>query len=503
MPSPDGRYQGLEFRFFFTNEDSKETYLGLTRSDFNRSPYRRYAASQLDEMKWDHRQFQIRHEFQPTVTSLIQTDLYHHEFHRTWYRLDRFRDGTALYGLLKDPTSGAANSNRYSILKGELNSSDLGGTDYQLVMARNDRDYFSQGIQSKWTGSFSSGAVQSSPWAGVRYHRDQIKRNHTADYYEMSNGSMVRTSDSTQQDSFNRESADAWTLTAGSDLKWRGFVLTPVFRYESIDFRLDNSLDVSKNNTRRSEVFLPGASLLYEWTSSMSTRFSYNEAATISGLSADGSEVKEEAKNFELELKFIQPEKFFEVQVTGFQMKYDHLTGTCTISSGCSPSNVGEAFQGGSARVQGVEGEMAKGFAWGEVFVPLRFTMTYLDAKFTSAFTSTSTEWGSSISEGDPLPYIPEFQYSFSFGTEWKKWTQELTFVYQSRVFDQSDPTDREEIQGFGIVDWSGKYQWNSNFSMIAKIDNVLSREYAVAARPFGFRSGKPQSFQVGARYEF
>ncbi|NCN95462.1 MAG: TonB-dependent receptor plug domain-containing protein, partial [Bdellovibrionales bacterium] len=297
LPAPEDRFHSIEARFFYTNEDSKETYLGLSRSDSNSTPYRRYSASQLDEMKWDHRQFQIRHEFQPSTSSLIQSDIYHHEFHRAWYRLDRFRGSTtpSLDRLLKHPNDGATNPILFSILKGDLDSSSLGGTDGQLEMARNDRRYFSQGVQSKWTSEYNFSDLQLKPWVFLRFHRDQIKRNHTADNYEMTQKKMVRTSDPSRVTALNREFSEARTLSAGFDFSFYDFILTQVARYENIDFEYENSLTPTSNNKRISEVFLPGISLLKKWGDSGSTRASYNEAATISGLSADGSEVKEEA----------------------------------------------------------------------------------------------------------------------------------------------------------------------------------------------------------------
>ena len=44
--------QVIELRLGYADENSKETYLGLTQSDFKQSAYRRYNSSELDQMKW-------------------------------------------------------------------------------------------------------------------------------------------------------------------------------------------------------------------------------------------------------------------------------------------------------------------------------------------------------------------------------------------------------------------------------------------------------------------
>ncbi len=54
--------QSLELKLQYSDEDSDETYLGLSLDDFRADPYRRYRASQLDNMQVEHQTWQATHQ---------------------------------------------------------------------------------------------------------------------------------------------------------------------------------------------------------------------------------------------------------------------------------------------------------------------------------------------------------------------------------------------------------------------------------------------------------
>ena len=60
--NPEARVrQALELKFQYADEDSDETYLGLTQNDFEDEPFRRYAGSQEVLMTTEHMQFALTH----------------------------------------------------------------------------------------------------------------------------------------------------------------------------------------------------------------------------------------------------------------------------------------------------------------------------------------------------------------------------------------------------------------------------------------------------------
>ena len=143
--------QALTFKFQYSDEVSNETYLGLTESDFNESPFARYAASQKDKMTNKHQQFLLTHEINVSNFLKITTSGYYNGFSRNWYKLnDVVVDGdkVKIASIVNNPT---AYTPYMDIIRGTSNSA----ADALLVKA-NNRAYISNGIQTKldfhWNG---------------------------------------------------------------------------------------------------------------------------------------------------------------------------------------------------------------------------------------------------------------------------------------------------------------------------------------------------------------
>ena len=60
-----------------------------------------------------------------------------------------------------------------------------------------------------------------------------------------------------------------------------------------------------------------------------------------------------------------------------------------------------------------------------------------------------------------------------------------------------------ENINGRAIVDWSIRYQLNSNIKLFATVENLLDKTYVAARRPYGARPGKPQTIIGGLELAF
>lgn len=484
----------------YGDENSKETYLGLSTDDFNRSPYDRYSASEQDQMRWKHTRANLK-LIQPLDSNQVfEILVYRHDFRRAWYRLDRFGNSSIrLRDVVNDPTSNQA---YFDVLNGAADSSSLAGQNGELIILNNDRTYFSQGVQSKYTlqSDFSDG-LKNSLDLGLRIHQDQIRRDHSSDNYQMIDGRLSRAQDPRQRVDLNRETANAQTLFVLNTINSQLWALTFGARAENVQFKSEN--DLTQTQSSRSDQFVvPGVGATGKLNEFFSVRASLNQAATVAGLSADGSEKREQSTNSEIELKYLNQSRRIEADLTAFHNKYDNLTGTCSQSVGCT-SQLDQQFNGGEAIITGIEGRAGVEYnTWG-FQIPVQGNVTLLQARFANSFVSTSEEWGlGTVNVGDPLPYVPEIQYSLSVGLHREKWKQDLVFSYTGKSFDQA-VSGGKSVAAYGVVDWTGSFQLDKNLQLTGKIDNLLANKYSVSYRPYGLRPGKPQSLQAGLIYVF
>jgi Fe(3+) dicitrate transport protein len=106
----EGPKQRVELRLGRNDQDSDETYLGLSDADFAATPYRRYAASQLDQLDVEHTDAQLRHTIAFNDRIDLSTVVYRHDTTRAWYKLHDVRNATStatlgLETVLADPAT--------------------------------------------------------------------------------------------------------------------------------------------------------------------------------------------------------------------------------------------------------------------------------------------------------------------------------------------------------------------------------------------------------------
>ena len=493
----------IEIRFGYSDELSNETYLGLTKNDFEDSSLRRYSASELDQMKWSHFKYQIEDTFEINSDINLRTQAYQHIFKRDWFRLDGFRDSTKnIQNVLKNPVG--SNETFYNIINGTDDSSNI-GTSADLNLTNNDRSYLSQGIMSQIEFiNLYSDDLKSLLKLKFLIHTDQIQRKHDTNYYSMQAKKLVRTIDPKLMTARNQENAVAYSVSAQEEFKLNKLTISPQLRFEKVNFKLNDQLNPIKNKSRDDQIFISGIGFSYQINPDFLMKLSANEAATLSGLDNSGSEKREESLNKEASAVWQNQINSTQFEITYFENDYKNITGTCTTSSGCNTLSLDQQFNGGQALIRGLEARLSKGFMASSIWIPLQLNYSLISSEFKSSFSSTSPEWGvGQIESGDPLPYVPTTLLNATIGAEYKKTKQSLSIGYFGKVYDQSLKTDRVEIPSYGVIDYAVNYDYNTKLSIKFKIDNFLNKKYIAATKPFGYRPGKPQQFSIGAEYVF
>lgn len=501
--------QQLDLKFQTSTQDSDETYLGLTLADFAASPNRRYNGSQLDNIQADHTLYQAAHRIDFGGFDLTTT-VYRTETERVWYKLQDVRDaGTANVSLSNALRSPELFPVAFANLVGAAGYVSADGA---LRIRSNNRVYEATGIQSVLGFDVVTGPVEHGLEVSVRYHEDSEDRFQQDDRYRMDNGTLVLTGPGAPGTQDNRiGSAEAWSFFVRDEMRYGQFVFTPGVRYESIDLKQVNygTADPARAgtpsvSTNTVEVWIPGASLLYRVNDGLAL---YAGAHKGFANPSPGSNAKaEESVNWEAGLRY--GVGAINAELTAFYNDYENLVGTCTASTGGN-CNIGDQFDGGEARVQGLEASF--GFAAHEalglsgVQLPVTLIYTLSDGEFGSSFTSAYGAWGT-VTAGDDLPYLPTHQLTTDLGFETGALRLGALINYASetrtRVGSGTIAADNL-VDARTIVDLSASYEVREGIRLKLTAENAFDEVYNAGFLPSGARPGKPQTLWAGIDVSF
>ena len=497
----NGKYrQRLALKLGYADENSDETYVGLTKSDFDEDPNRRYAASSLDNMQWEHTQFQLTHVFEPTLTSQVTTDVYYNTFSRDWFKLNEFNGSAvpSIENILSNPNLGSNNS-YYEVLTGERDST---GEATQLMIGNNGRDYISQGIQTKYNTDLFALGYNHQLEVGVRLHADEVKRNHTQQAYEMVNGELVLSGSALETTKVNTGEATALALYFKDDIEIDSTTLSLGLRSENIESKLSDSGTTSTQN-----VLLPGVGIFTQINESFGILAGVHKGFVAVGPGQEGDVDAEESINYELGFRL---HNGHQVEVVAYANDYSNLKESCSFSNGCTQEDLGSEFNGGEVLVYGLEAnwkfshELAAAFS-----LPVNVTYTFTQTEFQNSFTDDNgvfKEAGQEVEEGDELAYVPEHRLNIKAGIQAEKWSLMLGVLYQGEMRDQAGQgtiAEEDKIDSYLVLDLATKYQIKPELAVYGTVDNLMGEEYVVAAQPMGYRPGKPRAVQLGVKYSF
>ncbi len=502
-------YQRLELKAGYNEQQSDETYLGLSRDDFAVNPFRRYAASQLDNIDVEQFQVSAQHFVLLSDNLDITSTIYRQNLTRAWYKLHDLDTSVQtvntgnLRNILANPDDHPL---EMSYLTGASDSPDN-----VLNVRNNNREYYSQGIQSIVGLSFDLGRASNQVEFGVRVHQDEEDRFQFEDRYRMENGMMVLTDAGTPGTQANRiGSATALSVFVQDKIDYGRWVFTPGLRFESIWFTNRNygsedlgrtGSDLNKNEYTTT-IFIPGMGTTFQATENLTLIAGLHRGFSPPSPGSSPETKPELSINYELGARLSN--SLFETDLIGFYNNYSNMLGSDLAAGGGGGTTA--QFNAGEVRVFGIEFssslDLADILQQTAVSIPLDVNYTYTNATFKTDFESSFGPWGS-VNSGDEIPFIPRHQFNAGMGFAVGSLGLNLNTVYspQMRTIAGSGSINPNfSTDSYLLLDASGDYQINSNLSVFLNIRNLLDSTYIVSDRPAGLRPGLPRTISGGLK---
>lgn len=510
--APTDSAHSVELKLQITEQDSEQSYLGLTDSDFAQNSTRRYGVSELDNIHTEHSQVILRYGYEINANLNFSATAYNNQHERNWFKTEGIDlDGsdnaqdfsrTSWANVISALNNGSLNDVTDSQLQGILDG-NIDTPEGSIQIRSNAREYFSRGIQFGLYWDKTIGDVKHQLELGVRVHEDEEDRLQRNSTYQQINGQLQLNDLGELGNAGNRvQEAEALAVHIYDRIEFGDWVLTPGIRFEDIqqkrtrfnDGETRTFRDDRENDT---QVVLPGLGALYKIDESFTLVAGAHKGFTAPSNSPGVRE--EEAINYELGFRFSN--NTLNAEAIYFLSDYDNLLGECTASSG-SDCEIGDAFNGDAATVQGIE-FVLKTELWefNGISVPLNITYTYIDSKFDTDIADTA--FFGDVSAGDSIPYIPENQGQISLGLEANNWSAYINGVYIDQVCVRASCAEFEKTDGSFTVDISGNYQVSNDLKLFARIENLTDEQDIVSRQPYGARPNKTQTFSVGAQYSF
>ncbi len=502
-------YQRFEVKFGNTNLDANETYLGISTSDFNSDPLRRYAATRFDEIESTHFRSYIRHFLEIDADTRLVTTAYGNTFSRNWQKLNKV-NGNNL--------STALASGDLSVLKGEAAGN--------FALRNNNRSYYLYGIESNLTHNIEFGETQHKIEVGVRYHYDQVRREQWDETFTQnaSGGITAVTVGGIGSAGDRLQETYATTVHVQDTIKWKKFTFTPGVRTEYIKASYDEYTAgtgiSSANGTRDYAVVVGGGSLKYDLFDSggedidlfTGIHRGFSPPGPRSGIK---NGIREETSvGYEVGVRYKNAPKAFATEAIFFLTNIDNLI----VNDSIGGTGSGDTVNGGKVRSLGLEFQANYDHGLAKDWVlqtPTYVSFTYTDATFrTDANSSDSESIFAGAKKGNDVPYISDFVLSFGLGLIYKKFSVNFDANYTSAAFADgsnrnlnTNPETGTADERFGkideqfVVDATLGYQINNKVRLFSNFKNITDSRYIVSRQPHGPRPGLPFAMMAGLEF--
>ena len=493
----------VTFKRVDLEEDSNQSYVGLSQASFMANPRMRYGATAYDKMMNDGEQTSLTYVGDFDNFDVVFTS-WQNDYHRDWFKVSDFNNDKEhgeqddINELISDANNGSANAQ--AILDGQL--------PVEIEYKHNNRYYTNEGYQ--FTVSTEIGVHALT--VGYRDMEDSESRIQAHEYADQAaDGSLsalygyVGLSGSNNR--LRESSATSYYLEDTMD--FGKLALTVGFRSEEYDqrhrrwgegagpnltaVRITSVRDTFTENDHNTSSF--GAT--YELSETTTLVAGFHEGMTPM-FGAD----PEEADNMELGVRY--SEGTTNIEAFYFASDYSRLAAECTLVSGAScDADESAVFSGGEAEVSGLEFSgswMLQGD--NGVVYPISVNYTSTDATFKN---SSSSDYFGTVAAGDDLPYIPDSQSSIVVG-----FINDNGLSGNARLVNVGSSCSLaacgtyNEIEAHSYLDLNLRKALNDSMSIYLILENTLDSEDLISRAPSeGARSQKPRTMKVGFSYDF
>ena len=494
----------LTLKMVDIDENSNQSYVGLSQASFNSNPRQRYGATAYDKMMNDGEQTSLTYvgDFD---NFNVQFTSWQNDYHRDWFKVSDFNNDKEhgeqddINELISDANNGSANAQ--AILDGQL--------PVEIEYKHNNRYYTNEGYQF----SINTTLGIHDLTVGYRDMEDSESRVQAHEYADQAaDGSL--------------SPLYGYIGLNNSNNRLRESSATSYYLQDTMDFgRLNvtvgyRSEDYDQRHRRWSDRAGPNLTMVRtgeadnrdtfatndHTTQSFGATYEVNENLTLvagfhEGMTPMFGADPEEADNTELGIRY--SDGAGDVEIFYFSSEYSNLAAECTLVSGaaCNPDE-SAVFSGGSADVEGLEFNGSWVFDGDGVSYPVSIAYTSTDATFNN---SSESDYFGVVAAGDDLPYIPSSTMSLVAG-----FVSDSGLSGNMRLIDVGSSCSiaacgtYNKIHAHTILDLNLRKALNDAMDVYVIVENVTDDEDIISRAPSeGARSQKPRTLKVGFSYKF
>ncbi|MGC6493567.1 MAG: TonB-dependent receptor domain-containing protein, partial [Myxococcota bacterium] len=486
----------LSMKMAYSDEESFETYLGLSPVDFETDPYQRYAASAQDYMAWRRAMAQLAYDGAWSSAVQWRSVAYMSNLRRAWTKVNRMGVATPLADILRGDPDGQVGYYQ-AILAGRAESA---GPEDQVWIGTNDRTYWTFGTQHGLSYRRQGDTWASRTDLGVRLHFDSIARLHDEAPWAMDGGLPRPTDGAEIITSDQTASALAFSAYVREDAQFGMLRLLPGIRVEAVETVIDDRLLGEERQAFRA-VPLPGLGVHLQPLTTLSVFGGLHRGFSPVSPTSPADTLPELSWNTELGTRWTPNRS--RLELVGFFNAYENLTGQCTFAGGCSDQQLDQQFNAGNVWVWGLEALASHEVPIrGDMSLQLSGNYTWTGSRFLSAFRSAYPQFGD-VEVGDRLPYVPEHQGMAQLVFLHPKFNLSLAATGRSFMRDEASqgaPDATASVPGSLVLDAAAHAILSPNVRAYVTAQNLTNQSWAASLRPFGVRPVMPLQVMFGLK---